>query len=1133
MDGRAYRSCGRVPPGVAAARRRVCALLASCVLVLAATLRPAVAAPAATQALTGAAQAEPSLRQDATFTHITIEQGLSDQRVQAIVQDRAGFLWFGTNNGLNRFDGYNIVAYRHDPTNPHSLSGNLIEDLYEDRAGTLWVGTRAGLNAFDRRTERFTRYRHDPANPRSLSSNTVIAIYEDRSGVLWLGTASGLNRFDRATETFTVYRHDPANPRSLSHDTVRVIYEDHSGALWLGTLAGLNRFDRATETFTAYRHDPANPRSLSHDVIWDIHEDRAGTLWVGTDGGGLSRFDPATGAFTHYRHDPKNPHSLSADRVDCLFEDASGALWVGTFGGGLSVLDAARQTFTTYRHDATIPASLSNDYVADITADRSGLIWIGTHGSGVDVYNPQQQAFTLYRHDPKAATSLASDQVWALYEDQDGVLWIGTQDRGLDRFDRRSGQVAHYPPDPKHPERLGHPWVAALQQDQTGALWVGTYGGGLYRLDPARGSFTTYRHDPANPQSLSHDAIVDLHMDRSGALWVATRGGGLNRFDPARGTFAAFRHDPTNPQSLSSDSVRAIDEDQRGSIWIGTQGGGLNRLEPATGHITRYQHDPQNPASLSDDSIWTIHMDRSGVLWVGTFGGGLDRFDPASGTFTHYRERDGLPSDRIVSILEDGNAGNPAAGNLWIGTGRGLAKLDRDRKTFHAYDTTTGLPLTEYNRGRYRTRSGELLLSSTHGLIAFDPAAVRDDAYVPPVVFTNFLLANKPVAIGETAPLRQAIDQADTIELTYADRVISFEFSLLNYRAPRQSRYRYKLEGFDDDWTEVGSTQRLVTYTNLDPGRYVFRVTAANADGVWNEAGRAITLVVTPPWWATWWFRGLALALIVGCAFGIYAWRVNNLKGQRRALEAEIGERQQAEEALRASQDSLQRSHAQIQSLAGRLITAQDEERRRIARNLHDVTAQDLGAVTVNLAHLRRVVTDLTPEAQTLVTESVALTEDVLQDIRTLSYLLHPPLLNPLGLAAALRWYIEGFTKRSGIHVNLGIAPEIARLSPDIETALFRIVQESLTNIHRHSGSASARITLVKQGQRIGLHVKDQGAGMLDEDSGETLDSLQLLGLGILGMRQRVRQFGGTLDIQTGRQGTEIIATVPLEGYEA
>jgi signal transduction histidine kinase/ligand-binding sensor domain-containing protein len=1100
----------------------VCVVLAGSVLFLAATFSSAVAVLAATQAAAGSTHAEPSLRRDAPFTRITLEQGLSDGRVQAILQDRTGFIWLGTNNGLNRYDGYDIVAYRHDPTNAHSLSGNLIESLYEDRTGALWVGTRSGLHAFDRRTDRFTRYRHDPGNPRSLSSNTVFAIYEDRSGVLWLGTPNGLNRFDRATGTFTAYRHDAANPHSLSHDTVRAIYEDRSGVLWLGTLDGLNRFDRATGTFAAYRHDPANPHSLSHNVVWAIKEDRAGTLWVGTDGGGLNRFDPATGAFTRYRHDPRNAYSLGSDRVDCLFEDASGVLWIGTFGRGLSALDVARQTFTTYRHDPTLSASLSSDYIADITADRAGLIWIGTHGNGVNVYDPQRQAFTVYRHDPRVATSLASDQVWAVYEDQDGVLWIGTQDRGLDRFDRRSGQVVHYPPDAQNPRRLGHPWVAALQQDQARALWVGTYGGGLYRLDPADGSFTAYRHDPANPQSLSHDTIADLHMDRTGALWVATRGAGLNRFDPARGIFTAYRHDPANPQSLSSDLVWTINEGQQGSIWIGTLGGGLNRLEPATGQITRYQHDPQDPASLSDDTIWTIHTDRSGAIWVGTFGGGLDRFDPASGTFTHYRERDGLSSDRIVSILEDGGAGDLEAGNLWIATGRGLSKLDRDRKTFHTYDATDGLPLTEYNRGRYKTRSGELLMSSMNGLIAFHPAAVREDAYVPPVVFTSFLLANKPVAIGETSPLRQAIDQTDTIQLTYADRVISIEFAALNYRAPRQTRYRYRLEGFDDNWTEVGSTQRLVTYTNLDSGRYVFRVATASADGVWREPGRALTLVVTPPWWATWWFRGLVLALIVGSAFGIYAWRVSSLKRQRRALEAEIVERKQAEEALRASQDSLRRSDAQIRDLAGRLISAQEEERRRIARDLHDDLSQKLALLAIEVDELgsdAKSIGDGPARVRAVADRARGITTDV----HNLSHQLHPATLETLGLVAALQGLCGELSAPDGFAVGFQHEPVPRSIPPEAALCLFRIAQEALHNVVKHSGVQHAEVRVWFADHSLHLAVSDSGRGF-------TPGAHKANALGLVSMRERVHLVDGELEIRSAPgSGTRVYAWVPLD----
>jgi signal transduction histidine kinase/ligand-binding sensor domain-containing protein len=908
-------------------------LLASWLLLLAATCRVAGAAPQAAQQPRESAQTQSGLGTNPAFTRITTEQGLSDGRVIVVVQDQAGFMWFATTNGLDRYDGYDIVAYRNDPANPHSLSGNFIEALYEDRSGTLWVGTRSGLNAFDRRTEQFTRYLHDAADPRSLSDNSVLAIEEDRSGVLWIGTRGGLNRFDRASGSFTSYRHDAANPGSLSNDTVRAIEEDRSGVLWIGTNGGLNRFDRASGNFTAYRHDEANPKSLSNDSIWDIYEDHGGTLWMTTDGGGLNRFDRATETFSQYRHDPSDPHSLSADRLDCLFEDASGALWVGTFGGGLSVLDPARRMFRTYRRDLTVPTSLSEDYVTDIVADRSGLIWLATAGGGVNLYNPRPQAFTLYQHDPNATNSLASDRVNAVYEDRDGVLWVGTQDAGLDRFDRRTGQVTHYPPDPTNSQRLGFPFVRGLQQDAAGALWVGTYGGGLYRLDPASGSFTAYRHDPANRYSISDDTIAALHIDRSGGLWIGTSFGGLNRFDPKTGAFTAYRHDPANPQSLSNDSVWAIDEDQRGNIWVGTLGGGLNRLDRATGQITRYQHDPQDPASLADDNVFDIHFDRAGVLWVGMFGGGLDRFDPstalragpAAGTFTHYRERDGLASDRIVSISEDGEGGEGAPGNLWITTGRGLSKLDRDRKTFHTYGTADRLPLTDYTPGHYKTRSGQLLLGSAQGLIAFDPTAVQGDTSVPPIVFTNFQLANQPVPIGGDSPLKQAIDQSNTIQLTYADRVVSLEFAALSYQAPGQNRYRYMLEGFDQGWTEVDASRRLVTYTNLNPGTYVFRVTGSNGSGVWNEAGRTLTLIVTPPWWATWWFRVLALATIVGGAFGVYTWRVTSLRRQRRALAALVADRTRElstrTEELSTRTEALERAEAEARQSRDELAT--------------------------------------------------------------------------------------------------------------------------------------------------------------------------------------------------------------------
>jgi signal transduction histidine kinase/ligand-binding sensor domain-containing protein len=1054
--------------------------------------------------------------QPAPFMHLTLEDGLSDQRVQALLQDRDGFLWFGTNNGLNRYDGHDIVNYRNDPADRYSVSGNLIEHLYEDKSGTMWVGTRSGLNAFDRKTGRFTQYRHDPADPGSLSDNAVITIYEDRSRALWLGTSSGLNRFDRATGRFTVYHHDPRDPHSLAHDTVRAITEDRSGTLWVGTLNGLSRFDRATETFTTYRHDPLNPRSLSHDVVWDIREDRAGKLWVGTDGGGLSRYDATTDGFTHYRHDPNNAFTLSGDRIAYIFEDAAGALWVSTFGSGLNVLDPARQRFTRHRHDPTDPTSLRSDYLDEIISDRSGLIWIGTHGSGVNVHDPRRSAFTIYRHDPQIAASLASNNVWTVSEDRNGSLWVGTQDAGLDRIDRKGERVVHYPPDPHNPRGLGHEWVAALEPDPSGALWVGTYGGGLYRLDQAGSTFTSYRYDRANPHSLSHDAIADLHLARSGTLWVGTRGGGLGRFDPSSNTFMTYWHDPANPGSLSSNWVWAIAEDARGDLWIGTLGGGLNRLEPATGRITRFRHDPQDPTSLSDDSIWTLHVDRSGVLWVGTFGGGLDRLDPGADAFLHYREGDGLASDRVISVLEDGGTGD-AAGNLWVATGRGLSKLDRHRKFFRTYGTTQGLPLTEYNRGGYTTRDGEVLIGSVHGLIAFDPKEIVENRDVPSIVLTDFRLANKPVVVGDGSPLRQVINATDSITLTHADRIVSFKFAALNYRAPRQIRYRYRLEGFDDDWIEVDSTRRLVTYTNLAPGEYVFHVTAANEDGVWNEAGRAVSLVVTPPWWATWWFRGLALALMVAFVTGLYALRVSSLKRRRRALEAEIIERKQVEEALLTS-------NRQIKDLAGRLITAQEQERTRIGRELHDDVTQQLAALSISLSAVQRgLPSQLAEEHRQLASlqqQALAASES----IRNLSHGLHPTVLQHFGLVAALEGVCTEFGSQRNIDVAFRAGGGLDDIPADVALCLYRVTQEALHNAARHADARQVEVTLTpSEREGVELKIADNGRGF------DLAEAQTRGGLGLVSIDERVRLVAGQMRIRSEKgRGTELEVRVPL-----
>jgi len=820
------------------------------------------------------------------FNRISTEQGLSSSEVWSVLRDRRGFMWFGTLDGLNRYDGYKMKVFKHALTDPASLSDDKIRTLYEDRAGTLWIGTwNGGLNRYDPESETFTRFRHDPANPDGLSSDSVFAILEDRAGRLWLGTrAGGLDRFDPATGVFTHYRHDPAQAASLGNDNVFALLEDADGALWVGTDGGLDRFDPAAETFTHFRHNPDDPASLSNDAIRALFEDSDGSLWVGTWGGGLDRFDRATGTFVHYRNDPNDPQSLSHDGVFSIHQDATGALWVGTIGGGLNRLDRQTGTFQHLGLDDKDASGFSANQITDMSGDAD-TEWFAA-GNGVFALDLRPKPFRVLQHDPDDANSLAADEIDAIYEDPQGILWVSTASTGLNRIDRASGQVSHYQHDPADPASLSGNDIWSIAPSRDGQLWLAVFDGGLDRFDPETGQAVHYRHDPKNPASLISDRATSVLVDRSGIVWVGTWDAGLDRLDPATGTFSHFAHDPSDPTSLSDNSVLTLVEDRNGDLWIGTVTGGLNRFDPATGTFTRFQGEPGKAQSLPSNSVTSVLLDRADALWVGTWGGGLARLNPDTGEVTTYDHEDGLPSDAIFGVLEDDQ------GRLWLSTSNGLARFDPRTETFRNFDEHDGLPGDVFEQSVFfQSPSGEMFFGATHGLLAFYPDQIRDNLTVPPVVITDFQLANQPVPIGEGSVLRQAIDETDTLVLSYLDRVISFEFAALNYLAPQKNRYRYMLEGFDPGWTEVGSDRRLVTYTNLDPGEYVFRVIGSNADGVWNEAGASLALTITPPWWETTLFRLSMAFLVVGLVAGGFLWERRRAAMQQRKLEAMVVER--------------------------------------------------------------------------------------------------------------------------------------------------------------------------------------------------------------------------------------------------
>lgn len=815
------------------------------------------------------------------FERISIEQGLSQNTIYCILQDRKGFLWFGTQDGLNKFDGYDFKVYKHDPQNPNSLSNNVVRAIYEGRDGTLWIGTNGGgLNklvlAGSNDEETFTLFKHDPQNPNSLSDDYVLAIHEDAqqdSSMLWIGTRyGGLNKLEVETGRFTRYQHNPSDASSLSDNYIMTIYQDQSGAFWIGTYSGgLHRFDPGIGVFSRYQLDSPTSHQLNHKQIRTIYEDSVGTLWIGT-GGGLDKLilegpDRQPGIITHYHHNPNDAASLSASAVWSIFEDQSGRLWIGT-GNGLNQFDRVTEKFHRYHNDPDDPGSLSDNYVRAISADRSGMLWIGTWNGGINKLDRRRGMFTHYRNIPNDANSLRHNNVRAIYADRDSTLWIGTRGGGLDKFDRKKKTFTHYTEDPKG---LSHNYVWSIFESRAGEFWLGTYGDGLKKFDRKKERFTHYRHDPANPKSLSHKHVTPIYEDRSGVLWIGTDGGGLNRFDREQETFKHYKHDPHDSTSLSHDGIWSIFEDRAGRLWIGTAGGGLNKLvkeesNRAGGTFKHYKNDPDNPSSLSNNHIFCIHEDsrHTGILWLGTWGGGLDKFDTATGEFTHYTEKDELPNDVVYGILEDDHV------NLWLSTNKGIARFNTLTETFKNYNMHDGLQSYEFNGGAYhKSKSGEMFFGGINGFNAFYPNEIKDNTYLPSIVITAVKKFDQIA--------KRDIAAADEIALSYKDKYLTFEFVALDYTNPEKNQYAYMMEGFDETWIDAGA-RRFASYTNLDPGNYVFKVKGSNNDGVWNEEGVTVKIAIAPPPWKTWWAYAFYVLFIVGLLYGLRRYELNRLR---------------------------------------------------------------------------------------------------------------------------------------------------------------------------------------------------------------------------------------------------------------
>ena len=1101
------------------------------------------------------------------FERISIEQGLSHSTVWAIHQDALGFLWFGTQDGLNRYDGYDLEVFKQDPDDPDSLSASEVFDIYEDRGGMLWIGTRGGgLNGFHRAEERFEHFRHDPQDESSLSHDWVWTILEDRAGTLWVGTDDGFNR-SHGDGTFTRYLHDPDDPSSLPGRRVFAVLEDRAGELWIGTDAGLSRFDRGTETFTRVHADSTDTGEKSGDEVFAIQEDLDGRVWIATRRG-LCRFDRATGAFARFRHDPADPRSLSQAWLPSLLVDSAGVLWIGTQPGGLNRLEGGRDAggeaplaFSHYRRDPIDPHSLSSDSVLAIHEDRTGVLWLGTR-AGVNKYVPASAQFVTYRQRPGRQPTLSGERVWAIYEDRAQTLWVGTVENGLNRIDRRRGTIDHYGHDPGRPGSLRHGTVSAILEDRSGVLWVGTWGG-LSRLDdhsepgaPAR--FRHYRYDPADAGSLSDNRVLTLREDSAGRLWIGTAQG-FQYLDRETGRFVRV-FDPDDPQSPAREAFYAIAEDRSGTLWFGSFTGGLYQLDRgamdalgpggATHRLRRLRHDPADRNSLSSDRIAVIHEDRGGELWIGTYSGGLNRLDAGREEFRHYRERDGLPSDSVLGILED------ADGNLWLSTYFGLSQLDPASETFRNFDLEDGLQDNVFNSGSsFRSPSGEMFFGGIHGLNAFFPDRIAVDPVAPPVVVTEFQLFNKPAPLRRDdpdSPLERSILETESLTLSHRHYAFGFEFAALHYAKPRKNRYAYRLEGFDRDWIVADSTKRFAQYSNLDPGRYVFRVKASNGDGVWNEQGSAVRITVRPAPWKSWWAYAL-YALVISTGLVAY------LRSQRRKVErerainrrlrevdrikdellaqraksidertAEVAERQRLIEELEAKNTELERfTYTASHDLKSPLVTIKGF----LGLLERDASAGDAARMKHDIERIRLAADNM---------------HELLEDLLELSRVgrqVHPPETVSLGeVAREAIDAVAGQIDERGVEVV--ISPDLPEVRGD-RVRLMQLMQNLIGNAVKFLDREPAprvEVGVRREGEETVFFVRDNGIGIEPRYQEQIFGLFDRLdqqregtGIGLTLVKRIVELHGGRIWVESEGQGlgSTFCFTLPEAGEEA
>jgi ligand-binding sensor domain-containing protein/signal transduction histidine kinase len=813
----------------------------------------------------------------AQFKHLTVDDGLSSSIVTSIIQDYQGFLWFGTYDGLNRYDGTRIVTYQKNPSDSTSLIENHVHTIFEDRTHNLYIGTRDGLVLYNRETDRFVNYKFDRSSPFYNIGLTVVRIMEDTLGNLWLATSKGAIYYNRLFNKITAYQHNPTDPHSISHNTVEYIYRDNRGRLWMSTAKGIDLFEPETGTFRHITHCVTHNETINNVFFMAIAQDLEGNIWFGSDDGLFCLENNANQnemRLKHFRHDPQDTYSLSLNRTRSLYVDENGLLWVGTENGGINIYDKEKQNFSHYRIDDYNPMSLNNESIHALVQDRQKNMWIGTYGGGANVCLVNSDFIIHYKKLSGAAQSLSSDNVSSFVEDSHNRIWVGTDGNGFNLFDRSTGRFTRFT---SQNTAMQSNAINCMFRGAGNCIWMGTWEGGLIKYDYANDklhSFTTQN------SGISDNTIYSIAQDTIGDLWLCSYRHGLIRYRLKQGAFVEYSTENSDIPINHLDIVRI---DHNGHILLGSNQY-FQTFIPEENRVIKNNIVPDTSLPITN-TVNDILIENDTCTWVATQYG-LYRFNQKNREFRWYFKADGLPSSTIKGLALD------RRGILWLTTNCGLCRFDHRNNKIINFSKSDGLQGNEFNKASIlMTTQGNLLAGGTNGFNLIHPDRYSENRSIPPVVITDFRLFNEKVNVGGTdSPLQKQISMTKSLTLTYKQSVLTFSFAALDFSNPQKNQYAYRMEKFDKDWTYCGNRHEA-TYTNLNPGRYRFHVKGSNNDGIWNETGATLEIVITPPWWKTKTARIGFVFSVLFLFMAIYAYRINQVTRQQKALKKLVRQR--------------------------------------------------------------------------------------------------------------------------------------------------------------------------------------------------------------------------------------------------